>query len=276
MKINEIKNSAKIKLTGNYIKCASSSLLYFIIISLITFFQTKIAVTMTNSIVLAIVQALFLLLSWILGYGIIANILDLSDIKTNSITDFINITIKNCIKYTKIGLLVLLKILAPLIIFLFSMYYWVGTMTANLNNVNFLCFNQNLVPLASTICILSVILLIYYILKYTLVAYTYYENPDMSEKDIVEKSKQLMKNNISKYILLLLSFLHWFLIGALILLILNIFIETKYLTPFMVLFYSAIRPYFVATKYEFYKELNDVKVEKIKKKSNKKQEDGSN
>ena len=258
MKITNIKQSAKVKLTGNYIKCASS-LLYFIIISLLTFFQTKSINTIQNSAILAIVQAFLLIINWVFSYGIIANILDLVDIKTNSITDFINSTLKRGLKYIRIGLIFLLKILVPLIIFLFTFFYWIGTEVAKINKVNFLCFNQNLSLLAGLICVLSGILLVYYILKYMLVAYIYYENPDMSEKEIVEKSKTLMKGHIHQYILLLLSFLHWFLIAALILFILNIFIESKFLTPFMVLFYSIIRPYVITSKFEFYKELDDVK-----------------
>ena len=190
MKISEIKKSAKIKLTGNYLRCATSSLLYFIMSSLIVFFQNKASNSIENSIVLAIIQALFLLLSCILGYGTIANILELTDVKTTSVTDFINITLKNFIKYIKIALRVLIKVLTPLIIFIFAMFYWFGTMVAKQNSVNFLCFNQNLVLLASFICILSIILLVYYILKYTLVAYINYENPEMNEKEIVEKSKK--------------------------------------------------------------------------------------
>lgn len=259
MKITNIKQSAKVKLTGNYIKCASSSLLYFIIISLLTFFQTKSINTIQNSAILAIVQAFLLIINWVFSYGIIANILDLVDIKTNSITDFINSTLKRGLKYIRIGLIFLLKILVPLIIFLFTFFYWIGTEVAKINKVNFLCFNQNLSLLAGLICVLAGISLVYYILKYMLVAYIYYENPDMSEKEIVEKSKTLMKGHIHQYILLLLSFLHWFLIAALILLILNIFIESKFLTPFMVLFYSIIRPYVITSKFEFYKELDDVK-----------------
>lgn len=259
MKITNIKQSAKVKLTGNYIKCASSSLLYFIIISLLTFFQTKSINTIQNSAILAIVQAFLLIINWVFSYGIIANILDLVDIKTNSITDFINSTLKRGLKYIRIGLIFLLKILVPLIIFLFTFFYWIGTEVAKINKVNFLCFNQNLSLLAGLICVLAGISLVYYILKYMLVAYIYYENPDMSEKEIVEKSKTLMKGHIHQYILLLLSFLHWFLIAALILFILNIFIESKFLTPFMVLFYSIIRPYVITSKFEFYKELDDVK-----------------
>ena len=153
MKINDIKKSARLKLTGNYLKCSSSSLLYFIIISLITYFQVRLTNLIENSIALAIIQTLFLILNWILSYGIISNILDLVDIKTNSITDFLNSTIENAIKYIKLGLRVLIKILAPLIIFIFSIFYWIGTKIASINNINFLCFYQNLVPLASIILI---------------------------------------------------------------------------------------------------------------------------
>lgn len=266
MKINNIKNTAKIKLTGNYIRCSSSSLLYFIIITLITFFQSKATIYIKNTVILAIIQAILLIINWIFSYGIIANILDLADVKTNSITDFINLTIKNGIKYIKIGLNVLLKIVGPLFLFILTLFYWIGTEIAKINKINFLCFNQNLTILSTVICILSGIFLIYFVLKYILIAYIFYENNDMSEKEIVNKSKELMTGNIFKYITLLLSFLHWFLIGALILFILSLFIKQQYLTPFTVLFYSIIRPYVITSKFEFYKELDDVKEEKAGRK----------
>ena len=268
MKITDVKKAAKIQLSG---------LLYFLLVTLITFVQTKAANLIENSIVLALIQTIFLIISWIFSYGIIANLLELVEIKTNSITNFINIAIINFVKTTKIGFKIILKVLAPLLIFIFSLFYWVGTYTAKLNNVNFLCFYKNLVPLASCILTLSLILLIYFVIKYSLVDYTFYNNPEMKEKDIVEKSKNLIKGNILKYIGLLLSFFHWFLIGALILMILNIFIEARFLTPFIIFFYSLLRPYIVVSKQEFYKELDDVKEVKVEKekKSEKVKEDGS-
>ena len=264
MKINEIKKDAKIKLTGNYLKCASSSLLYFIIISLLTIAQAKFANNIENPYLLAFVQAIFILIHWILSYSIVANILDLVDIKTNAITEFINIIFKSYVKYTKIGLRFLIKILVPVVLNIFIIYYWVGTAVAKVNKVDFLCFRQNLLPLATAICIASILVLIYYVLNYVLVAYIYHENPDMSEKDIIDKSKKLMKKNKLKFILLLLSFLHWFLLAAIVLMALNVVIKTEYLTPFMVLFYSIIRPYIIVAKSEFYKELDDVEIKDIK------------
>ena len=265
MKIAEIKKTAKIKLTGNYIKCCSSSLLYFLIITVITFIQSKSAQLINNTLILAFVQAIFLIINWIFCYGIISNILELVNVKTNSITDFINISLNNYVKTTKIGFRILLKILIPLIIFIFAIFYFIGTSIANIKKINFLCFNKNLVPLSSFILIITVIALIYFIIKYALSFYIFYNNPEMSEKDIVEKSKKLMNGNIFNYIKLLLSFLHWFLICALVLLILNTFIQIKYLTPFIIFFYSILRPYVVTSKFEFYKELEDIKEEKVEK-----------
>ena len=266
MKINEIKKDSKLKLTGVYLKCASSSLLFFIIISLITFAQTKFANGIHSSFVLAVTQAILILFHWILSYSIIANILDLAEGKTNSITEFINITFKTYVKYTKIGLRILLKILVPIIVNILAAFYWIGTAVAKINHVNFLCFNQNLIPLATFIWVLAIFILVYYVLRYILVAYIYHEHPEMNEKEIVDSSRKLMHRNKLKFILLLLSFLHYFLIAALILMILNIFIEGKYLTPFMVFFYSVIRPYVIIAKSEFQKELEDVKIEKVKEK----------
>lgn len=259
MNINEIKRNAKLKLTGVYLKCASSSLLYFTIVALITIAQTKFTSSIQNSFLHAIVQAIFILIHWILGYSIIANILDLAEGKTSSITEFINIIFKTYTKYTKIGFRFLLKILFPIILNILTAFYWIGTKIAQINNVNYLCFNKNLLPLAGIIWCLAGLLLIYYILKYILVAYIFHDNPKMSENEIILKSCSLMRKNKLKFLLLLLSFLHWFLLAALVLMILNYFIEGKYLTPFLIFFYSIIRPYVIVTKAEFYRELENNK-----------------
>lgn len=267
MQITQLKKEAKLKLSGNYIKCASSSLLYFIIVSLITFFQNRIANTIENSAILAIIQSICILIEWVLNFAIIANILDLVNIKTNAITEFLNHSLKNFLNYTKLGLQFLLKIIWPLIINLFITFYWIGTAIAKVNKINFLCFRQNLLALATSFWLLSFMILIYHVLKYILIAYIYHDNPKLSFKDILEKSKTLMEKNKINYILLLLSFLHWFLLAALLLLILNLFIEGKYLTPFMVFFYSLIKPYIIIAKAEFYQELNTAKEENIEEKN---------
>lgn len=257
MQITQLKNDAKLKVSGNFIKCASSSLLYFIIFSLLTFFQNRLANIIESSIILAIIQAFFILIYWILNMAIIANILDLVNIKTNSITEFINTAFKNFFTYTKLALHFLLKIIWPLILNLFVTFYWIGTAIAKKNKLNFLCFHQNLLPLVTVFWFLAFMILIYHILKYILIPYIYHDTPEMALKDILEKSNTLMKKNKFAYISLLLSFLHWFLLVALVLLILNSFIPGKYLTTFIVFFCSLIKPYIITAKEGFYQELKN-------------------
>ena len=49
MKITEVKKAAKLKLSGNYLKCCSSSLLYFLLVTLITYLQSVVANSIKNS-----------------------------------------------------------------------------------------------------------------------------------------------------------------------------------------------------------------------------------
>jgi uncharacterized membrane protein len=269
MKISEMKQNAKTKLTGTYLKCAFSTLLYFIIISLLTYAQSKLTVKIENVIVLTLIQALFIILSFILGYGIIANVLDLANVKTNSITNFINETIKNATKYLKIALRIVLKMWIQIIIFFVSTFYLYGTITAKLNNVDFLCFHQNLLPLATVIFILAAIIFVFFALDYMLIAYILYSDKEKSAKEIADLSRKLMKGNKWNYILLHLSFIDWFIIASLVLMIFNIFIRTEYLTPAVLVFYALLKPYLITTKSEFYEDklndLNTVPEEKTEK-----------
>ena len=89
MTIKEIKKSAKLNLKGSYIKCASASLLYFILIMILGYLLNILELKLTNSTVsLTIIQAIFGIISFVLSYGLISNILELSEGKTKSIIQF--------------------------------------------------------------------------------------------------------------------------------------------------------------------------------------------
>jgi len=255
MTISEIKKSAKTKLIGSYIKTASASLLYFIILLVLTYLLSLCSSALNNNILETFIDAIFAIISSILGYGLIANIINLTNSETNAITDFINLAIKNTTKYIKTLLYLLLKILAPIMFFILSGFYLIGTRAANINQVNFLYFSKNLLPLAVIIFILSFIVLIYFILKYIIVAYVYHQNKELTPKQIVQKTSELMKGNKLKYILLILSFLSWFLLAAIIIFVLNHFIPIQYITPFVILFYSMLKPYIAISTLEFYESL---------------------
>lgn len=187
----------------------------------------------------------------------IANVIRLTDAKTKSITDFINLSIINGAKYTKVLLQVLIRILIPLILIILSGFYLIGNIVAYTNQINFLCFSPNLVLTSLIIFIVNFIILIYFLLKYTIVTFIYYSKPNTKPKEIVNKSNELMKGNKIKYLLLLLSFFNWFIIAGIILFILNKFIELEYLTSFIILFYSILKPYIIISKLNFFESLGE-------------------
>ena len=262
MTIQEIKKSAKINLQGNYLKCALVTLIYFIIVAVLTFLLNLIETNLENhTVILVIIQAIFGIVSSILSYGVIANVISLIKGETNSITKFIDISILNAPKYILTLLNVLLRILIPLIIILLCFFYLFGTIVAAISETNFLCFYSNLLPLAIILFIASAIVLFYFILKYTLVPFVYKSNSELSPKEIVERSNKLMKKQKLNYILLILSFVGWLLLTSIILLILGYFVESVYLTPIIILFYTLIRPYIIASELNFFEILNEIKEE---------------
>ncbi len=258
MTIKEVKKSAKLNLKGCYIKCASASLLYFILIMILSYLLNILELKLTNNTVsLTIIQAIFGIISFVLSYGLISNILELSEGKTKSITKFVDNTILNFVKYIKIILQVLLRILVPLFIFLLCIYYLIGTLIANINNTNFLCFYPNLLPLAIAICLISLAILIYFLLKYILTPFIYYSNAHLTSKEVVQKSAELMKGQKWNYICLILSFFGWILLTALILYILSYFVDPAWLTPIVILFYTLIRPYVIQSESIFFENLGN-------------------
>lgn len=256
MTITEIKQAAKIKLSGAYAKCASTSLLYFIAVTILTYISKVAQVNLeTHTIILTVIQAIFALISILLSYGLIANIIALTNNETKSITKFVDYSVTNSMKYTKVILRVLVRILIPLILFLLSIFYLIGTTIAHIKSYDFLCFHMNYLPFASILCLILLGVLIYFILKYILVAFIYNSDSNQSAIDIVNKSKELMKGKKLNYILLILSFFGWILLTAIILSILGNFIDAIYLTPIVIAFFSLIRPYVVISELIFYENL---------------------
>lgn len=258
MTVQEIKKSAKLNLKGSYLKCASASLIYFIIITVLSYLLNLINVKLEKHIVpLTLIQAIFGIISIVLSYGLISNILGLSQSKTNSITKFIDNSILNFGKYVKIIFHILIRILIPLAIFLLCLFYLTGTLIAYSNKVNFLCFYYNLLPLAIIITIAGFCLFMYFALNYTLVAYIANSEKDLKPKEIVLKSAKLMKGQKWNYIFLILSFFGWFLLLAVVMYILGYFIDSSWLAPIMIVFYTLIRPYIVESESIFLESLGN-------------------
>lgn len=258
MTIQEIKKSARFNLKGSYIKCSSTCLLYFIIIAILTYILNIIGLKIgTDTIYINIIYAIFGVISLVLSFGVIANVLSLSQNKTKSITKFIDNSILNFGKYTKIILQILIRILIPLFIFLLCLFYLIFTLIAAANKTNYLVFQSNLLPLAIIICLVSFLVLVYFLLKYTLSAFICISDSSLNSKEIVQKSAELMKGRKLKYIGLILSFFGWIILVSIILYILSYFIDFSWLTPIVIIFYTLIRPYVIESESIFYESIGE-------------------
>jgi uncharacterized membrane protein len=253
--ISEIKKTAKTRLTGKYIKCASASLLYFLVAIVFAVIQEFCYEKISNAIVFTVLQAIFSIISLILAYGIISNIIDLADEKTKSITDFLNKSIVNAVKYIKILARIIIRLAIPIILEGITLYNVFGNAIAKQKNISFLCFAPEYYGLSIVLFVIMSIIFICIGLNYALVPYIYHASSDSSSKEIVEKSKELIKGKKLRFILLLLSFFIWILLAAIVIYILTRIILPEYLTPLIIVFYSALKPYVTVSISEFYESL---------------------
>lgn len=257
MKVLEIRSLAKTKLEGTALKCSISCLLYYFINLICTYFIKFLSLKVPN-IVYIILQILFAIISIPLGYGIISNTIKLSDSKTNSVTNFLDDFVLNFLKYTKIILHEIVRLIVPIILCILSITYLIGTLTAYVNSKNFLCFGKDLLPLAITIFISTLIVLIYFLLNYILVPYVYFNSDKKNDsKHILDESKKLMKGHKFDFIRLLLSFIPYFLFVAIILAISGRFLTYEYLMPLVIVLYTIIKPHITISQLMFTEELEE-------------------
>ena len=166
----------------------------------------------------------------------------------------------NFTKYIKLIFHEIFRLIIPIILCILSFAYLIGTFTAYANSKQFLCFYGELLPLAVIIFIVSISILVYFLLNYSIISYIYYSSDNKNNsKQILDKSKELIKGQKIKFILLLLSFLPYLIFSTIILIICTKFIEQVYLTPLVVILYTLVKPHITISKLIFTEELGDNK-----------------
>ena len=209
MTISEIRTAANTKLKGTHLKCFMACLLYFLISLALTYISKSFNLNSSiANIGVIILQLILWIISIPLGYGIVSNIIKLTDSETKSVTKFLDDTILNFFKIIKLFLFQVLRLAIPIILFVISTFYLIGTASAFVNSKNFLCFFKELLPIAIIIFIIALAILIYFVLNYALVNYLYYNSKEKDNlKQILNKSKELMKSHKFEFIKLILSFI---------------------------------------------------------------------
>jgi len=257
MIISEIKKDAKVKLTGEYAKAVLIYFIYFLILFATSFLGLYVKTKLLHYIY----QIAVLILTVPLSFGIIAVFIKMSRNEDVSLTSFITIGFQNMKSVWRTYGRTIIKLLFPMIIlilgfsFLLYSFLQVATITPNLETIYITdLIKSPQVIIAFIIVIAAIIYVAYKALPLSLAYYVLYDNSEFTGKEVLEKSKALMKSNILNLVLLLISFVPWFLLIYMISYIFTLFIGS------IAVFISTVlcillAPYITTSTVCFYEEL---------------------
>lgn len=193
---------------------AITTLAYVFVTGLITnidhFFEEGSALYQLFSIIGTIVEVP-------LSFGFLSTMFKLHDDEEISYTGFFNDGFANFKKSWGVTIHIFLKLLIPIILLIVSIVLIGGTLSyrtasAILSTAKPSGGGTFISLIACVLGIIAFIYVIYKSISYTLSFSVLYDNPEMSSKEIVETSAELMKGNIGSYLLLCLSFIGWILL----------------------------------------------------------------
>lgn len=202
---SEIRKEARASLKGNWRKAISITLVFFAISSIFGFAQGFFE---EDSIIYNILDLVFLVISIPLSFGLTIAFMQFKRGENVGVFSFIKEGFSRLNKAWGIWLHTLLKLLLPVICLIL-----VSALMFSLGLVNALTeSNLALTLLGIALFIATVIYVACRGLLYVIAYNISYDNPELSSKECVKKSEELMKGNRGNYILLELSFIGWVLL----------------------------------------------------------------
>lgn len=250
MKIGELKKDAKVKLTGNYKKALLFNLIYLVIV----YGLAMLGNLMGESILSVIYEAIVLIFTLPLSYGVVASTMKIVRNEDVSATDFLKIGFSNIKSTWRVTGRTIVKMLLPVICLIISY--------AILFTSLLLVFEGSKGTEGTILFIVSTILvvasLIWTVIKsfsYSLTFYILYDKQDATGKEITEKSAELMKGNKLTLFLLSLSFIGWYLLIYLAALVSVIILGELAGTVVTAVLTLLLTPYVTAATICFYEEL---------------------
>lgn len=196
MTASQTRAEARKKLTGKWGKAALLTLVYAIITYIISFVLNLIP---------ALGSIVSLVISIPLSFGFLVSLFKLNDNNEVTYLEFLNNGFTNFGKVWSVTLNTVLKLILPIILLLIT-----------LAALAYATINQNGILILLTV-ILYIAALIYVIIKqysYKLSLLVLYDNPNMSGKEAVEKSAELMKGKVWSLFCLNLSFIGWSILAC--------------------------------------------------------------
>lgn len=200
MKASEIKKEAREGLKGKWKKAIFIVLGFEIISFLITMIQSFVP----SETIVSIIDLAYFILSIPLSFGLIISFMKLLRGEEVFAFSFLMEGLSRFKKAWGITLYVLLKLWLPLICLIICSFFILSFLITTFGTIASYLF--------VAFCIFSIVYMIIQSLLYVLAYNISYDNPELSSKECVLKSAELMKGNRKRYFFLGLSFIGWVLL----------------------------------------------------------------
>ena len=226
---SELRKEAREALSGKWGKGICIILAYLLITFAIGFIEGLFE---NNSLLFLLIEIAVLVITVPLSFGLTISFMKLKRNENVTAFGFLNDGFTNFSKSWGIAWHTFVRMLLPVVaIFIIAILMSILTVTSA---------KTPLFALAGVV--LYIATLIYTVSRSLLYVVAYpigYDNPELSSKDCVKKSEELMKGNRGNYFLLELSFIGWAILGTLTLCIGYLWL-IPYMQVAMVCFYDRI------------------------------------
>ena len=222
MSATDIRKDARVHLTGKWGKGAFITLCYFLLEFAIGFISGLLEENSTISFIISIIQ---LIISIPISFGLIISFMKLKRGEDVSGFDFLSLGFSRFKRSWSIAGNMILKLIVPIILIVVSMIImYIGLAASIYSSTASAIYGTS----SSATSGLSILVIIGFIAYFASIIYAYikqlsfvlsyniaYDEPDLSGKEVVEKSKSLMNGNKGNYFVLVLSFIGWAILACL-------------------------------------------------------------
>lgn len=210
---SDFRKEARLKLTGKWGKAVCIVLAYLLVSFAIGFVQGLLPKT---GIIALIASIAVYVIEIPLSFGVVFAFFKLFYCEDIKVFDFFNLGFNNFKKAWGIALRTLLKLIVPFILMIVAYFLFIVALSIATTAVIFNAIDTSFASTGYFTMIISIVLLIistlWMLIKYyyySLAQYIAFDNPDLTAKECVEKSKELMANRRGKLFCLQLSFIGW-------------------------------------------------------------------
>ena len=215
MNLKETKKDARMLLSGKWPKALIITLIYLAITLAINYFASYTLSLAQDLPVLKLFIYFVIIAATIpLSYGVTATFLDFSKDKKVNYTDFINKGILSFSKVWSVTFGIFLKVIVPILIciVIFTVFTLICAYNFGITDENILTYQYMFATCYIVIMLVFLVKFLPYALSFIILA----DNPELSSKEILNKSAELMQNRKLEYFTLCLSFLGWILLITLV------------------------------------------------------------